>query len=80
MTGMIHVRPAGTSYPYSQVDYDHQIKQATTAMLRDGRKLAEQARDESSNQNVTLGIGDDMVSVMRYFPQHIVIHLSQTIT
>jgi plastocyanin len=80
MIGMIHVRPAGTPYPYSQADYDHQIKQATTAMLLDGQKLAEQARDESTNQHVTLGIGDDMVSVMRFFPQHIVIHLGQTIT
>lgn len=80
MIGMIHVRPAGTPYPYSQADYDHQIKQATTSMLLDGQKLDEQAHDESTNQHVTLGIGDDMVSVMRFFPQHIFIHLGQTIT
>jgi plastocyanin len=80
MRAVIHVRPVGTPYPSSQADYDHQIEQATAAMLSDGQKLADQARNGSTNQHVTLGIGDDMVSVMRYFPQRIVIHVGQTVT
>lgn len=80
MIGMIHVRPAGTPYPYSQADYDHQIKQATAAMLRDGQKLADQAESESTNQHVSVGIGDGLVSLMRFYPQHIVIHVGQTVT
>lgn len=80
MKGIIHVRTAGTPYPHSQEYYNLQIERATEALLRDGQKLADRAEDESSNHRVTLGIGDGMVSVMRYFPQHIVIHAGQTVT
>jgi plastocyanin len=79
MVASIHVRPAGTHYPFSQHDYERQIDQETTAILRDGRKLADQAEDRLNNHHVTLGIGDGLASVMRYFPQRIVLHVGQTI-
>lgn len=80
MTGVIHVRPAGTPYPFSQQDYNEQIEQQTDAILDDGAVLADQAEDSSTSHQVTLGIGDGLVAVMRFFPQHIVIHVGDTIT
>lgn len=80
MIGIVHVQPAGTPYPYSQWDYNRQINQGTAAIMRDGYKLTDIAKDESNNTHVILGIGDGLTAVMRYFPQHIVIHVGQTIT
>ena len=80
MLAVIHVRPAGTSYPYSQADYNQQIEHNAASMLREGQNLSAQADKESSNQQVTVGIGDGMVTVMRFFPQRIVIHANQSVT
>ena len=80
MIGRIHVRPAGTPYPFSQVNYNHQIEKATTAILRDGQKLADRAEDQSNNHHAIVGIGDGLVSLMRFYPQRIVIHVGQTVT
>ncbi|HET8910833.1 MAG TPA: plastocyanin/azurin family copper-binding protein [Ktedonobacteraceae bacterium] len=80
MVGVIHVRAAGTPYPHSQDFYDRQIEHKTDVLLHIGQKLTDQAADESSNLNVTLGIGNGKVSVVRFFPQDIVIHVGQTIT
>ena len=80
MIGIIHVQPAGTPYPFSQKDYDRQIDKGDNIILRDGHKLAGIAQDQSNNHNVTVGIGDGLVGVMRFFPQNIVIHVKDTIT
>jgi plastocyanin len=50
------------------------------ADLNDGQKLANKARNQSNSHNVTLGIGDGLMGVMRFFPQNIVIHVNDTIT
>jgi plastocyanin len=80
MIGIIHVRPAGTSYPFSQEDYNRQIAAETSIILRDGRTLDQQAKASSTNLHVTDGIGDGLATIMRFYPQHIVIHVGQTIT
>jgi plastocyanin len=80
MIAIIHVRPAGTPYPFSQKDYDRQINKGNQTILKDGRKLADIAQDQSNSHNVTVGIGDGLVSLMRFFPQRIVIHVKDTIT
>lgn len=80
MIAIIHVRPAGTPYPFSQQDYNRQIEGQTNTILSDGRKLADLAEDTSNNHHVTVGIGDGLASLMRFFPQHIVIHVGDTIT
>lgn len=80
MTAIIHIRPAGTPYPFSQLAYDLQIAQGTANILANGARFAAQAISESNNHNVTVGIGDGLADVMRFFPQHIVIHVNDTIT
>jgi len=80
MTGIVHVRAAGTSYRYSQADYNHQIEQSTASLMHDGMKLADWAEDHESKQQVILGVGDGKVSVMRFFPQSVTTHVGQTVT
>jgi plastocyanin len=80
MLGIIHVRPVGALYPYSQKDYDKQIRAGTQTVLHDGQKLADFAENHSNNHNVILGIGDTQTSVVRFFPSHITIHVGDTIT
>ncbi len=80
MIGIIHVRPAGTSYPFQQKDYDHQIASQTNTILNDGHKLADRAENTSNNHHVIVGIGDSLVGVVRFFPEHIVIHVGDTVT
>lgn len=80
MQAVVHVRLAGTIYPYTQKDYDHQAKKQAQDLLKDGNNLTTQATAESSNLNVTDGIGDNYASVMRIFPQNITVHVNDTIT
>jgi plastocyanin len=80
MIAIIHVRPSGTPYPFSQRDYDRQISKGDKFILKDGQKLVDRARDHSNSRNVTLGIGDGLVSLMRFYPQRIVIHVGDTVT
>jgi plastocyanin len=80
MIAIIHVRPAGTPYPFSQLEYNQQISSGNQTILNDGQKLADRARDQSNSHNVTAGIGDGLASLMRFFPQNIVIHVGDTVT
>jgi plastocyanin len=79
MIGVLHVRPAGAIYPFSQQDYNRQIDKGTRTLLNDGQRLVNKAKKQSSNLNVTLGIGDSLVAVLRFFPQRIVIHVGDTV-
>jgi len=79
MLAIIHVQPEGAPYPFSQKDYTRQIKAGTKTVLKDGHKLAEVAEDHSSNHHVTLGTGDGRVSVVRFFPSQITVHVGDTV-
>jgi plastocyanin len=80
MKARIHVRPVGTPYPFTQAQYDGAVGRQEAAAMRDGHALAARATRESSNHNVVLGIGDDQVSVIRFFPQHIIVRVGDTVT
>lgn len=80
MQGVVHVNAAGTPYPYSQRDYNRQIEQGKKQIFNAGYKLIDIARDESNNHHVTLGIGNGLVSIMRFYPQNIVVHVGDSVT
>ncbi len=79
MIGVVHVMPAGSPYPYSQWDYFSQSQMTISAGLRDGQNLSEWAQDHSNSHHVTVGIGDGLVGVMRFFPQSVTIDVGDTI-
>lgn len=80
MQALVHVRPAGTLYPFTQAQYDTQIRHIRTALIRHGRALWEQAEDQSTNHLILTGNDDGLVSVMRFVPSDVTIHLGDTIT
>jgi plastocyanin len=79
MIGLIHVRPAGTDYPFSQQGYNVQTNKAAHAILQSGYKLTQEAERSSNNHYILDGISLESVMVMRFFPQHAVIHVGDTI-
>src|SRR5450631_440067 len=79
MKGLIHVRPAGTRYPFSQQDYNQQIKKATDGILQNGYELAQSAGQLASSHFIMDGVSKGSAMVMRFFPQRAVIHVGDTI-
>ena len=79
MLGIVHVQPAGTNYPFTQGDYNRQIQNQTRSALADGKTLAGEAAQMSSDHHVIAGISDDLVGLMRFYPQNITIHVGETI-
>jgi plastocyanin len=80
MSGTVHVRAAGTEYPFSQAQYDRKARVAGNRLLAHGRHLEAVAREHSNSHNVTLGIGDGTVMVARYIPDSIHIDVGDTVT
>jgi plastocyanin len=79
MIGVIHVRPQGTPYPFSQRQYNQQTQYYTQAILHDGLKLAAIASRQSNSRRVTLGIGDGLASVVRFVPSKIVVRAGDSV-
>jgi plastocyanin len=79
MSMMIHVRPAGTPYPYTQQNYNASIAQTRAHLIAQGNRLSSEARRISNNHFVVVGTGNDQVDVMRFFPKTVKIHVGETI-
>lgn len=80
MSIQVHVRPAGTPYPFSQANYDAQSALQRAQLIADSNRLSIQARRDSDNHHVVVGVGDDMADVMRFFPSNVQIHVGDTIS
>jgi plastocyanin len=79
MWGVVHVRPAGTAYPYSQGSYNAQGRSYGNNLLSSGAAQANFAARASSNTVVTVGIGNGRTSVLRFYPYTANIHVGQTV-
>jgi|tagenome__1003787_1003787.scaffolds.fasta_scaffold20968828_5 plastocyanin len=80
MKAVVHVRSAGTAYPYTQSQYDRQSQRETGEYLRHGRALEREGAALAGSGRVTSGIGDGAVAVMRFQPETTTIHVGQTVT
>lgn len=80
MKGMVHVRSAGTDYPYSQSQYDRQAKKQERKILRDGYKSWDAARDQANNHTVIAGTDNGTSMVMRFVHQEISIKVGESVT
>lgn len=79
MKGWVHVRPAGTAYPYTQRDYDRAGNQQARALLHDGRLAWRHAKQSSTNHSVLAGIEGAGFAVMRFIRPHVVVHRGDTV-
>ncbi|MDQ0864508.1 plastocyanin/azurin family copper-binding protein [Arthrobacter globiformis] len=80
MKGTVHVRAAGTDYPYSQDQYDHQTRKQERKIVRDGEEQWEAARDQASNHQVIAGTDNETAMLMRFVHHEIVVHVGDTVT
>jgi plastocyanin len=82
MSGTVHVRPAGTSYPYTQLDYDRAGTQQAQAALSAGRAAWRQAlqANATTGPTVTVGVEGDTFAVMRFVRDRVVVHVGDTLS
>jgi plastocyanin len=79
MIGHVHVRPAGTPYPFTQADYNRQAQQDGLALINDGRNLQSNAISISDNHHVTVGATNGQAMVMLFMPGNINIRVGDTV-
>jgi plastocyanin len=80
MKGMVHVRAAGTPYPFTQKQYNHQAAVQKAAVLADGHRLWAKTRKDANNHLVFAGADDGTAMVMRFINGHVKIRVGSTVT
>ena len=80
MKGTVHVRAAGTEYPYRQSQYDHMAEKQERTILRDGHRQWDAARDQADRHTVIAGTDNGTSMVMRFVHQKIEIRVGESVT
>jgi plastocyanin len=82
MKGVVHVRAAGTPYPYTQQDYNRVGRHQGQVLLDRGMRAWQQSRmaHPASGGQVEVGIDGNGFAVMRFIRTHVVVHVGQTVT
>jgi plastocyanin len=82
MTGTVHVRPAGTAYPYSQRDYDRAGTRQANAALNHGRDAWREAKQThaTTGSRVLVGIDGEGFGVSRFVRDRVVVHVGHTVS
>ena len=80
MKGVVHVRAAGTHYPFSQEQYNHESAEKKAAILRDGRHLWAETAEHATNHKVFAGADDGTAMVMRFINANVTIRKGTSVT
>lgn len=82
MAGTVHVLPAGTPLPFTQVDYRRQAASHTRALVGRGMMLERVALQVAKSRGalVVTGTGDGAIEDQDYFPARLTVHAAQTVT
>jgi plastocyanin len=82
MTGVVHVRAAGTAYPFTQQDYNRVGNQQAAADLLAGRTAYRQANQAHAitSSEVLVGIDGQGFGVSRFVRDNVVVHVGETVT
>ena len=70
----------GTPYPHTQQWYDRQTARLRLSQIAVGIHLYDVAEDRATNHSVAVGIGNDMVDVMRFIRTSVTIHVGESVT
>ena len=79
MKGTVHVRPAGSHYPYTQRQYDRHSAKVTRAILKHGYHLWHETAEHATNHRVFTGNDDDVAMVMRFIRPTVTVHAGETV-
>lgn len=83
MRGVVHVRPAGTPYPFAQAHYNWMAQNAMNEDVRHGLAVWEEAARYTTSSVLPLvvaGAGDGDVAVMRFIPGKLSVKVGDTVT
>lgn len=84
MLGTIHVRPAGTWYPFAQAYYSAQAAMSIGEDLRHGWAMVPIAESYATRNaggpNVVAGYGDGAEMLMRFYPQDVTVNAGSVVT
>jgi plastocyanin len=80
MKGTVHVRPAGTHYPFTQWQYDRHSKKEVRKILHDGYHLWHETRELATRHTVIEGNDDGIAMVMRFVRHTVYVHVGQKVT
>lgn len=82
MTGVVHVRAAGTAYPYTQQDYNRAGNHEAAAALFAGRTAYHQAKlaYATTGSQVLVGIDGEGFGVSRFVRDNVVVHVGETVS
>jgi plastocyanin len=82
MKGVVHVRAAGTAYPYTQADYNRVGHQQAQVLLDRGMRAWQQAKEAhpATGHAVEVGIDGNGFAVMRFIRTHAVVHVGESVS
>lgn len=80
MKGTVHVRRAGSEYPFTQAQYNRRSAEKREQILSDGFKLWQQTRQQATNSKVFAGADDGTAMVMRWIKQTVNVRVGSSIT
>jgi len=80
MKGLVHVRAAGTHYPLTQGQYNHQSVVKKAAILRHGLHLWAETAEHATNHKVFAGADDGKAMVMRFINANVTIRKGSSVT
>src|ERR1035437_8097476 len=80
MKGLVHVRPAGTHYPFTQEQYNDQATVQKASILRDGYRLWAETRKDATRHLVFVGADDGTAMVMRFIEDNVTIRVGSSVT
>lgn len=82
MTGVVHVRAAGTAYPYTQQDYNRAGNDQAAAALFAGRTAYRQAiqAHATTGSQVQVGVDGEGFGVSRFVRDNVVVHVGETVS
>lgn len=80
MKGVITVNPAGTPYPMTQSQVDHQAQLEADAVLVDGNRLRAETNRMASPHTVMVGNDDGQAMLMRFVHQTVTVRAGGTVT
>jgi plastocyanin len=83
MSGVVHVRPAGSSLPHDQAWYDQQAAASRARRLSQGQQQISVALQSTKYGQDTAGIGliqdTGSIAVLRFLPQDLTVKVNQTL-
>lgn len=80
MKGLVHVRHAGTRYPFTQAQYDHHSAVQRARIFADGFRLWARTLRHATNHTVFAGADDGVAMVMRWIKQTVHVRVGSSVT